>query len=102
MALPFLMEVEMKIEDMIMVVENRKGIETNMLCTMAEFVVNFVLGGEKQQIQILEESMKLRDTKHSTEWYEEYYSAVRHAGVCPCPHRCWCEAKGMGFGRSCA
>ena len=75
MALPFLMEVEMKIEDMIMVIENRKGIETNMLCTMSEFVVNFVLGGEKQQVQILEEAMKLRDTKHGTEWYEEYYSS---------------------------
>ena len=63
MALPFLMEVEMKIEDMIMVIENRKGVETNMLCTLTEFVVNFVARGNKDQITILDEVLKLQETK---------------------------------------
>ena len=67
MALPFFMEVEMKIEDMIMVIENRKGVETNMLCTLTEFVVNFVARGNKDQITILDEVLKLQETKQQME-----------------------------------
>lgn len=75
MALPFLMEVEMKIEDMIMVIENRKGVETNMLCTLTEFVVNFVARGNKDQITILDEVLKLQETKQLNFWVENYEAA---------------------------
>lgn len=75
MALPFLMEVEMKIEDMIMVIENRKGIETNMLCTLTEFIVNFVVQANSDQMEILEDVLKLRDTKQIEDWHNIYYAA---------------------------
>ena len=75
MALPFLMEVEMKIEDMIMVIENRKGVETNMLCTLTEFIVNFVVQANSDQMEILEDVLKLRDTKQMEDWHNIYYAA---------------------------
>lgn len=75
MALPFLMEVEMKIEDMIMVIENRKGIETNMLCTLTEFIVNFVVQANGDQMEILEDVLKLRDTKQIEDWHNIYYAS---------------------------
>ena len=65
----------MKIKDMIMVVENRKGIETNMLCTLTEFIVNFVAKEHKEQMEILNEVLKLHDTRTNDEWVENYEAA---------------------------
>lgn len=69
------MEVEMKIEDMIMVIENRKGVETNMLYTLTEFIVNFVVRANNDQMEILEDVMQLRDTKQKDDWHNIYYAS---------------------------
>lgn len=65
----------MKIEDMIMVIENRKGVETNMLCTLTEFIVNFLVRANNDQMEILEDVLKLRDTKQIEDWHNIYYAA---------------------------
>lgn len=65
----------MKIEDMIMVIENRKGVETNMLYTLTEFIVNFVVRANNDQMEILEDVMQLRDTKQKDDWQNIYYAS---------------------------
>lgn len=64
----------MKIEDMIMVIENRKGVESNMLCTLTEFIVNFVVRANNDQMEILEDVMQLRDMKQKDDWHNIYYA----------------------------
>lgn len=65
----------MKIEDMIMVIENRKGVESNMLCSLTEFIVNFVVRANNDQMEILEDVMQLRDTKQKDDWHNIYYAS---------------------------
>lgn len=65
----------MKIEDMIMVIENRKGVETNMLYTLTEFIVNFIVRANNDQMEILEDVMQLRDTKQKDDWHNIYYAS---------------------------
>lgn len=65
----------MKIQDMIMVIENHKGVETNMLCTLTEFIVNFVVRANNDQMEILEDVMQLRETKQKDDWHNIYYAS---------------------------
>lgn len=65
----------MKIKDMIMVVENRKGVETNMLCTLTDYVQNFMFKEYESQMDVIEEAMKLQETKSNDDWLENYEAA---------------------------
>lgn len=68
----------MKIKDMIMVIENRKGTESNSLCSFEDYLSEFVFKtttDEKVRAELIGEIVR---TRYESNGWSEIYSAANH------------------------
>lgn len=66
----------MKIEDMVMVIYNQKGIEKNFLCSFEHFIKKYATDACDSYFEMAEVAAGLEETKHKEgSFFEMYYSA---------------------------
>lgn len=75
-ALPNLLEVKMKLEDIILVTDNDKGTETNFLCTFKDYMKEFICRSYEDALDVANMGIELENTRHNhQDWSESYQAA---------------------------
>ena len=68
----------MKINDMIMVIENRKGTESNSLCSFEDYLSEFVFKTTEDQKVRAELIGEIMQSKYEKTGWSEIYTAANH------------------------
>lgn len=68
----------MKISDMIMVIENRKGTESNSLCSFEDYLSEFVFKATEDQKVRAELIGEIMQSKYEKNGWSEIYTAANH------------------------
>ena len=83
----FILEEDMKINEMIMVIENRKGSESNSLCSFEDYLSEFVFKTTEDDKVRAELAGEIVQTKYESNGWSEIYAAANktiQAKYCSC------------------